>query len=169
MRQETPELFYQLGATLLSANPMFALLLGSPESQARAVLKGLSFAFGPPQVGALGPGAVPSLAEVLWESIPARLQRRLRELCDAPGALDYDAAVRMARSAVRRAGMFACGHLGVALNETCAEEGIPESALSSASRVSALAAQHASIRSLLSLATSPEYAQIRWWLGRGAR
>jgi len=169
VRQETPELYYRLGATLLSSSPAFALLLGSPESQARAVLKGLAFAFGPPQTGSLGPGGVPSLAEVLWESIPARLQRRLRELCDAPAALDYDVAVRLARSAVRRAGLFACGHLGVALAETCAEEGIAESALASPSRVSALAAQNASIRSLLVLATSPEYAQIRWWLGRGGR
>ena len=116
-----------------------------------------------------GSGAVPSLAEVLWESIPARLQRRLRELCDAPAVLDYDTAMRTARSAVRRAGLFACGHLGIALAATCAEEGIAETALSSPSRVSALAAQNGSVRSLLTLATSPEYAQIRWWLGRGAR
>ncbi|MFZ5896771.1 MAG: hypothetical protein ACOY0T_37285 [Myxococcota bacterium] len=169
VRNETAELAYQLGATLLSASPSFALLLGSPESQARAVLKGLAFAFGPPQSGGIGPGAVPSLAEVLWESIPARLQRRLRELCDTPIGLDYDAAIRLARSATRRAGLFACGHLGVALAQTCAEEGIPESALSSADRVSALAAQNPSVRSLLVLATSPEYAQIRWWLGRGGR
>jgi hypothetical protein len=169
VRQETPELFYQLGSTLLSASPGFALLLGSPESQARGVLKGLAFAFGPPQTSALGPGGVPSLAEVLWESIPARLQRRLRELCDVPSTLDYDSAVRLARSAARRAGLFACGHLGVALAATCAEEGIPEGALSSASRISTLAAQNASVRSLLALATSPEYAQIRWWLGRAGR
>jgi hypothetical protein len=169
VRQESPELAYQLGATLLSASPGFVLLLGSAESQARAILKGLAFAFGPPQSSGIGPGAVPSLAEVLWESIPARLQRRLRELCDAPASLEYDAAVRLARSAARRAGLFASGHLGVALAAACAEEGIPESALSSATRVSALAAQNVSVRSLLALATSPEYAQVRWWLGRGGR
>jgi hypothetical protein len=169
VRQESPELSYQLGATLLSASPAFVLLLGSAESQARAILKGLAFAFGPPQSGGIGPGAVPSLAEVLWESIPARLQRRLRELCDRPPDLDYEAAVRLARSAARRAGLFASGHLGVALAAACAEEGIAESTLSSPSRVRALAEENASIRSLLSLATSPEYAQVRWWLGRGGR
>jgi hypothetical protein len=169
VRNETPELAFQLGSTLLAATPHFALLLGSPESQARAVLKGLGFAFGPTQSGGLGPGAVPNLAEVLWESIPARLQRRLRELCDAKDALDYDVAIRLARSATRRAGLFACGNLGVALSETCIEEGIPESALGSFARVATLAAQNASVRSLLGLATSPEYAQIRWWLGRSGR
>ena len=37
-----------------------------------------------------------NLAEVLWESIPVRLQRRLRELCDQPDALDYDVALNAA-------------------------------------------------------------------------
>jgi tetratricopeptide (TPR) repeat protein len=168
VRQETSELRFHLGAMLLAATPQFVLLLGSPESQARAILKGLAFAFGPPQPGVGLTGGVPNLAEVLWESIPARLQRRLRELCTVEG-LDYDLAARLARSATRRAGLFACGDLGVALAAACAEEGISEDAAKSYGGISALAPGHASIRSLLSLATSPEYAQVRWWLGRSSR
>ncbi|HXK17642.1 MAG TPA: hypothetical protein VNG33_07560, partial [Polyangiaceae bacterium] len=93
VRQESPELRFHLGAMLAAATPQYALLFGSPESQGRAVLRGLGFAFGPPRPGAGNTGAVLNLAEVLWESIPARLQRRLRELCDEPDALDYDAAL----------------------------------------------------------------------------
>ncbi|HWA77873.1 MAG TPA: hypothetical protein VG937_36310 [Polyangiaceae bacterium] len=169
VRQETPELRFHLGAMLLAATPPFVLLLGSPESQARAILKALGFAFGAPNAGAAPPRAVPSLAEVLWESIPARQQRRLRELCDASADLEYDSAIRTARSAVRRAGLFTCGDLGVALSEICREESIPEGKLKSYRGVAELAQEHRSIRSLLLLATSPEYAQIRWWLGRAAR
>jgi hypothetical protein len=169
VRQETPELRFHLGAMLLAATPPFILLLGSPESQARSILKGLVFAFGAPSSGMASPSAVPNLAEVLWESIPARLQRRLRELCDASAVLEYDAAIRVARSAVRRAGLFTCGDLGIALAEICREDAIPESALKSFRGVAELSQRHPSIRSLLQLATSPEYAQIRWWLGRAAR
>ncbi|HEX3773420.1 MAG TPA: hypothetical protein VHV51_03090, partial [Polyangiaceae bacterium] len=49
VRQETPELRFHLGAMLAATIPQYALLFGSPESQARAVLKGLGFAFGPPR------------------------------------------------------------------------------------------------------------------------
>lgn len=168
VRQESPELAYQLGATLFGALPQFALLLGSGEAQARAVLSGLAFAFGPPEGGAAA-GRVPNLAEVLWESIPARLQRRLRELCSAPGALDYDAAVRAARLAGRRAGLFISGDLRVALRECCLEEGIPLSMLETPEKIAELAAVSAPVKSLILLATSPEYAQTRWQSGRAAR
>lgn len=168
VRQETPELRFHIGAMLFAATPQFVLLLGSPESQARAILKGLAFAFGPPQPGVSVTGSVPSLAEVLWESIPARLQRRLRELCGADIA-DFDAAARVARSATRLAGLFSCGDFAVALAATCAEEGIPEESVRSHAGLAALAPRHPSLRALLSLATSPEYAQVRWWLGRAAR
>ncbi|HWZ89682.1 MAG TPA: hypothetical protein VNW92_12550, partial [Polyangiaceae bacterium] len=68
VRQDTPELRFHLGAMLAAAIPQYALLFGSPESQARAVLKGLGFAFGPPRT--TKSGGVLNLAEVLWESIP---------------------------------------------------------------------------------------------------
>ncbi|HET7545739.1 MAG TPA: hypothetical protein VFK05_37985, partial [Polyangiaceae bacterium] len=119
VRTDTPELRFHLGAMLAASIPQYALLFGSPESQARAVLKGLGFAFGPPRQ--TKSGGVLNLAEVLWESIPARFQRRLRELCDRPEQLDYDAALAASRIAVRRAGLFVAGDLGVALNEAAAD------------------------------------------------
>jgi hypothetical protein len=143
------------------------LLFGSPESQGRAVLRGLAFAFGPPRSGAGSAGAVLNLAEVLWESIPVRLQRRLRELCDQPDALDYDAALGAAKLAVRRAGFFAAGDLGVALRQIAAEDGYeletPEQNLRTFVR------DNATARNLYSLALGAEYAHTRYQSLRGGR
>lgn len=161
VRQETPELAYQIGAMVIATLPQFALLLGAPESQARGVLSGLGFAFGPPDPAQV-PGKVPNLAELLWETIPARLQRRLRELCSARARLDYDSAMRTARLAGRRAGLFTSGDLRVALREVCQEEGISPTMLESSSKIGELCASSAAVRSLILLATSAEYAQTRW-------
>lgn len=168
VRHDSPEIGYQLGAMLVGTLPQYVLLMGSPESQARAVLRGLGFAFGPPD-RASAPGSIPSLAEVLWESIPARLQRRLRELCSEPEILDYEAAMRAARLAVRRAGLFVSGDLRVALRETCVEEGIALDALESPAEIAELCRTSASARSLLLLATSAEYAETRWQASRTSR
>jgi hypothetical protein len=168
VRQETPELGFHLGAMLLGTLPQFVLLFGSSEAQARAVLSGLRFAFGPPQLGS-NTGGIPSLAEILWESIPARLQRQLRELCDDPSALDYESAIRLACSATRRAGLFVCGDLGVALREACVDERIPLDRLSTTQGISGLAQSNASIRSLFQMATSLEYAETRFRVARSSR
>jgi len=164
VRQDTPELRFHLGAMLAAAIPQYALLFGSPESQARAVLKGLGFAFGPPRQ--TKSGGVLNLAEVLWESIPARFQRRLRELCDRPEQLDYDAALASSRVAVRRAGLFVAGDLGVALSEAAADDGVSREQLRAPNALAELSRTAPSLRSLLTLALSPEYAETRWQFGQ---
>jgi len=160
VRSDTPELRFHLGAMLAASIPQYALLFGSPESQARAVLKGLGFAFGPPRQ--TKSGGVLNLAEVLWESIPARFQRRLRELCDRPDELDYDAALAASRIAVRRAGLFVAGDLSVALNEAAADDGVSREQLRAPNALSQLSRTAPSLRGLLTLALSPEYAETRW-------
>jgi tetratricopeptide (TPR) repeat protein len=163
VRKDTPELRFHLGAMLAASIPHFALLFGSPESQARAVLKGLGFAFGPPRQ--TKSGGVLNLAEVLWESVPARFQRRLRELCDRPEQLDYDGALAASRIAVRRAGLFVAGDLGVALNEAAADDGVSREQLRVPDALAELSRRAPSLRSLLTLALSPEYAETRWQFG----
>ena len=163
VRQDTPELRFHLGAMLAASIPQYALLFGSPESQARAVLKGLGFAFGPPRQ--TKSGGVLNLAEVLWESIPARFQRRLRELCDRPEQLDYDGALAASRIAVRRAGLFVAGDLSVALSEAAADDGVTREQLRTPNALAELSRSAPSLRSLLTLALSPEYAETRWQFG----
>jgi hypothetical protein len=166
VRQESPELRFHLAAMLAAATPQFALLFGSPESQGRAVLRGLSFAFGPPRANAGSLGAVLNLAEVLWESIPARLQRRLRELCEDQTLLDYDAALLAAKLAVRRAGLFGAGDLGAALQQVAIEEEYPLGA--EGRLVADFVRAHATARNLYGLSLSAEYAHARWHAVRGA-
>jgi tetratricopeptide (TPR) repeat protein len=165
VRQDSPELRFHLGAMLAAATPQYALLFGSPESQGRAVLRGLAFAFGPPRTGTGSPGSVLNLAEVLWESIPARLQRRLRELCGDPDALDYDAALSGAKLAVRRAGFFAAGDLGSALRQIALEEGYELETAEQNMRT--FVRDDVTARNLYSLSLGAEYAHTRYQSGRG--
>jgi hypothetical protein len=104
---------------------------------------------------------------MLWESIPARPQRRLRELCHDPVALDYDQAMLLARIAVRRAGLFVAGDFGVAAREICSDEGLDMDALRTPEGFHGLCQKSPSLSSLHALALSPEYAEIRWQGARG--
>jgi hypothetical protein len=165
VRQDSPELRFHLGAMLAAATPQYALLFGSPESQGRAVLRGLAFAFGPPRPGAANSGSILNLAEVLWESIPARLQRRLRELCAEADALDYDAALSGAKLAVRRAAFFAAGDLGASLRQVAAEDGYELDGAGQSMRT--FVRDSPTARNLYSLALGAEYAHTRYQLARG--
>lgn len=168
VQRDTPELRFHLGAMLAAASPQFVLLFGTPEAQARSVLHGLTFAFGPPRPNPNQLGPVLNLAELLWEGIPARMQRRLRELCEDAEALDYEVAMLQARIAVRRAGFFVAGDFGVAAREICADEALPTPRLLGPGGLSELIAASPSLRSLYQLAISPEYAETRWRSARTA-
>jgi hypothetical protein len=165
---ETPVLRFHLGAMLLATLPGVVLLFGTPEAQARSVLKSLSFAFGPPHPDASGLGSILNLAELLWEAIPARSQRRLRELCDHEHALDYETALLHARIAARRAGLFTCGDLAVSLREVCADEGLDDRLMSAPGGLATLCEKSPSVKSLYTLAVSAEYAETRWRTPRSA-
>lgn len=160
--QVSPELAFHLGSMLGATLPQYVLLFGSTESQARAVIKGLGLAFGPPRTSGARYAAAATLAEVLWESISPRAQRRLRELCEQPDALDYDLAIERARLAIRRAGLYVSGDLRVSVRETCAEEGIATRGLDAPGGLAALCAASPAVSDLILLATSPEYADARW-------
>jgi tetratricopeptide (TPR) repeat protein len=168
VQRDTPELRFHLGAMLAAASPQFVLLFGTPEAQARSVLHGLSFAFGPPRPNPSHHGPVLNLAELLWEGIPARMQRRLRELCEDAESLDYEVAMLQARIAVRRAGFFVAGDFGVAAREICADEALPTPRLLGPGGLSELIVASPSLRSLYQLAISPEYAETRWRTARAA-
>jgi tetratricopeptide (TPR) repeat protein len=165
---ETATLRFHIGAMLAATLPGVVLLFGTPEAQARSVLKSLAFAFGRPQSDVTGLGPILNLAELLWEAIPARSQRRLRELCDDDRALDYDTALLHARVAARRAGLIACGDLGIALREVCGDEGLDDRLASAPGGLAELCEKSPSIKSLYVLAVSAEYAETRFRTPRSA-
>jgi hypothetical protein len=153
----SPEFAFHLGVMLAAAMPGHALLCGAPEDQARSVLRALAMAFGPPTASRSGLTAVANLAEVLWESMPTRSQRRLRQLCDEPQGLVYETAMAEVRAATRRAGLFVAGDLRVAVREVAAELGI-----SLDRGLGAACTSSPELFDLYRLATSPEYAESRW-------
>jgi cellulose synthase operon protein C len=167
VKNETPALAYHMGAMLAATLPEHVLIYGAPELQVKNVLRALLAAFGPPQVGRGNLASIATLAEMLWESIPPRSQRRLRELCDDFGNIDYDFAVGAARQAVRRAGLFVSGDLTVAVRETCADLGVSTWNLDSPGGLAALCSSSPAVADLVRLATSPEYANARWQQIRG--
>ncbi len=153
----SPEFAFHLGVMLAAAMPGHALLCGAPEDQARGVLRALAMAFGPPTASRSGLTAVANLAEVLWESMPTRSQRRLRQLCDDPQRLAYESAMAEVRAATRRAGLFVAGDLRVAVREVAFELELPLERGLGAATVSS-----PELLDLFRLATSPEYAEARW-------
>jgi hypothetical protein len=165
----TPELGFHLGAMLAAAAPQLVMLFGLPEAQARSVLRALGFAFGSSRPDASGIGPALNLAEMLWEAIPARPQRRLRELCHDADALDYDHAINQARVAVRRAGFFATGHFGVTLREIAQEDRLDLAGLTRTEGLAKIAAVSPSVLSVYQLALGAEYAETRWREARGQR
>ncbi len=169
VREDSPELRFHLGSMLGATLSPYLLLFGSPENQVRAILKALRLAFGAAQEERGSLASVANLAEVLWESIPARSQRRLRELCADATALSYEAALASAKTAARRAGLFVAGDLAVALRETCADENIPAHLLLPPNGFSALCSSSPAVADLVRLATSPEYAEMRWQVRSSGR
>jgi hypothetical protein len=165
----SPELTFHVGAMLSAASPQLVMLFGLPEAQARSVLRALGFAFGQSRPDASGIGPALNLAEMLWESIPARPQRRLRELCHDAAALDYDQAMSQARVAVRRAGFFATGHLGVTLREIAQEDGLELDGLTRPDGLAKLAGGSPSVLSVYQLSLGAEYAETRWREARAQR
>ncbi len=167
--RETPELAYHVGAMLIATLPEHVLLFGSTEEQARAIVKSMLLAFGPPSEHKADLASAASLAEVLWERIPARSQRRLREICHEPQGIDFDTAMDYARRAARRAGLFVSGDLGVALRQTCRQQGIAPETVQSPTALAQLVAESAPVADLVRLATSSEYSAARWQSLRATR
>ncbi|MBN1612506.1 MAG: hypothetical protein JW940_38100 [Polyangiaceae bacterium] len=153
---------FAVGSALAAAMPNHAVLFGMPEVRARELLEGLAIAFGAPsgRNPKASSGAV-ALAEMLWQTIPGRDQRRLRQLCEDAEGLAYEAAVRAARRAARRAGLYVAGDLGVGLRRITSSEhegGLPPDSEDLARTCAATAGG----RDLFSLAISPEFAEMRW-------
>ncbi|MFO0587511.1 MAG: hypothetical protein U0441_08230 [Polyangiaceae bacterium] len=160
---DDPALLYQLGAHLTGAMPEHALVNGMPEEEVRTLIDALVAAFGPLDAAPRGNRAVVRLEQSLWQLIPPRAERRLREICAHPEGFSYEAAVQGTRQAMRRAGLFASGSLATAVREIAAETAYDLAPLRSApDGLERACMENPAIADLVRLAIRTEYAEARW-------
>jgi tetratricopeptide (TPR) repeat protein len=158
------ELMGLIAGPLWVSQPEYALVTAASAADVKVTLSALRLAFGPPQRHPPSNlGQALRLAEKLWESMPSAAQRRLRDLCME--SLDYDHALDFARRAKHRAGLFATGDLGWSIAQLSQVEGRDVMATIADPEVGE---NDPSAADLLRLATSAEYAAIRWQPSRGS-
>src|SRR5262249_55820117 len=101
-----------------------ALVNGLAREELATLLEALLAAFGP--LGAT-PRARPEVARLcqeLWQRVTPRADRRLRELCADPSQITISVALEGTKQAMRRAGLFACGSLSIALTRAANDLGV---------------------------------------------
>ena len=164
VRDESPELRFRLGAALFAASPERALLFALPAQSIRALLAAIHVAFGPPDASRTHAPSVTNLAASLWQTLPARAQRRLRELSGEEISLNQ--AVDEGTTAIRRAGLFLSGDLRTAIAEVLDEDRLDLPFALTLDGLAGACAASPAVRDLVSLATSAEFADARWQDGR---
>ncbi len=168
VKDETPELRYLLGAALAGAMPEHALVNALGEEGLRTLIDALHAAFGPVANLPRGNAAVARLGQNLWQLVPPRADRRLRELCADLSAITYEAAVSGTRQAMRRAGLFASGSLGTALAMATQELDLPfplQAYMSAHEGLARACTASPEVADLVRLAIRTELAEARWTPG----
>lgn len=161
VREETPELLFELGRGMSAALPQNVLCLGLPPPEGRAVVEALRVAFAPPEAGRQVEVRAARLAESFWHIVPARTQRRIQLLLSGAPFPAYEDLVERALQSGRRVGMFLSGDFGHAAGPLIAPyadgSGVPIGG-----NLRAICARSPMLEDLLRLAVSPEYASARW-------
>lgn len=158
---DSPHFRFNLGRMLFATRPEYALIVGLDAAELRTVLGAVAVGFGPPRRLSGDVTHIAHLAERFWELLPPHSQRRLGELCEHPQVLEPDLVQEGARRALCRAGLFACGDLGVAVREVASTEGVEVADKG----LRELCEESEAISDLVRFATSLEYADARWRSG----
>ena len=161
-RDDSAELSFTVASALAAATPAVALVESLDDKHVRNIVAALRAGFGPVEehsVTASTPEQM-RIAEDLWHMVPAAADRRLRTICRDTHAISYEIAVANAESTQRRAGLFGCGDLEVAIRQTQRELDLPPGELHGEALRELC--QHPAIADLYDLAILPEYAEARW-------
>jgi tetratricopeptide (TPR) repeat protein len=152
-----------LGYAIGAALPQSALVLGLPPDDARNVWLAVMGAFGPAGLGFRLDAATAGYAETLWQVLPGRSQRRLRDLLARQGAVDFESLVARAKQSARRVGFFLTGDFGDAATRLVAELSPSDvRRLREPGGLEALCAELPDLADMVRLAVRPEYADARW-------
>jgi hypothetical protein len=160
--EDTAELRSILGASLSAVLPQNALILGLPDADARSLWNVLQGAFGPPGIVTVDRKDA-HLADMLWQTLAPRTQRRLKELLGNAEATPFELVSERARQSGRRVGMFLTGDFGYAARTALQDfPQVDRQELERPGGLEKLAKQLPAIADLLRLAVRPEYADARW-------
>jgi tetratricopeptide (TPR) repeat protein len=162
--KDTNDLRWALGHALSCVLPQNALVLGLGHSEARALWGVILGAFGPPGLVTIDRKDA-QLADMLWQTLAPRTQRRLKELLSTSDATPFELVRERAKQSGRRVGMFLTGDFAHAARKVL--EDFPQAHAEELERpggLERLCAQLPSLADLLRLAVRPEYADARWHL-----
>jgi hypothetical protein len=166
VREDSADLRWVVGQALSCVLPQNALVLGFPD--ARALWGVILGAFGPP-------GAVQverkdaALADMLWQTLAPRMQRRLKDLLGTAEPTPFELVTERAKQSGRRVGMFLTGDFGHAVRAVMAEFPQAKPAeLDAPDGLERLCTQLPAVADMLRLAVRPEYADARWHLPAAA-
>ncbi|MDF2698140.1 MAG: Exonuclease SbcC [Labilithrix sp.] len=163
-REDSGDLRWVLGEALACVLPQNALMIGLPGAEARTLWSVLLAAFGPPGLVSVDRKDA-QLADMLWQTLAPRTQRRLKELLATSDATPFDLVIERTKQSARRVGMFLTGDFGHSARKILAD--FPDAdatQLESPGGLERLCAQLPSLADLLRLAVRPEYADARWHL-----
>lgn len=159
---ESTELAYLFGSAAVGAMPEHVLVNALPETVLLTLLNALIAAFGPVGEAPQRDPAVVRLGQNLWQLIPPRGARRLHEICSDPSRINPQAALSGTRRIMRRAGLFACGDLRIALQQTVEELKL-DTTIDGLNALRQACEAHPALADLVKLATSSEYADARFY------
>jgi hypothetical protein len=163
-REDSNSLRWVLGQALSVVLPENALVLGLPLREARALWNVILGAFGPPGLVTVDKRDA-QIADMLWQTLTQRTQRRLKELLQSTDATPFELVLERAKQSGRRVGMFLTGDFSHAARTIVAEYPQVDAAeLDKPGGLERLCAQLPSLADLLRLAVRPEYADARWHL-----
>ncbi len=163
-KEDGPDVRWMLGHALASVLAQNALPIGLPDTEGRLLWDVLLGSFGPPGRIKMD-RAHANLAEMLWQQLAPRAQRRLKELLGTDDATPFELVVERANQSGRRVGMFLTGNFAHAARTVVGEHpALDASLLAQPGGLAKLCADLPSLADLFRLAVRPEYADARWHL-----
>jgi len=168
--EDSSETRWLLGKALAAALPSNALLFGLPEGGARRVWSAIVAGFGPPNNETEIDQAGEALVETLQQTIPARIQRRIKELLEQDSSTDFDLVMDRALQSGRRLGHFLTGDFAHSARSLIREyPDVDTSFLDAQGGLEWMCSTLPSLSDLYRLAIRPEFADARFSSTRASR
>jgi len=166
-KEDSRDVRWMLGQAIACVLPQNLLPSGLSQLDSRMLWEVLATAFGPEgasaEMRARPQPAHARLAENLWQTLPPKSQRRLKELLVNIAQTPLELALERSRQSGRRIGMFLTGDFAHAARALVGEYPLVDAAdLERPGGLERLCAELPALADLFRLALRPEYADARW-------